>query len=478
MMKKIRSGAFTGRFFSWLFMSSVLLVLWAFLTPSENPGRDSAVSDEERLWKTAAAIRAFVEEFHVAPLKLREVAVYGEGSHDVSLYDAYGERLGYQVLSPDDWLLRAFGPDRSGNHTLNPADAFAASFQTEGPPVGFQYRWPGGPHFFPAPLLSGACSPDGTKCARIYQHDDLGQSLLLVQGYGDLPRVQLGFHDRVEEFLWLPDSSGLVLTGVGSERYRDGIYLWDLRTDATRLLWGASEALGRFADQSGDARWFLSLAGISPEGQLYAFASAKQEGQLLPDKFFVGDQLLVFDLGDRDKGHHPSKLAAPLPPDLLNPVLMGRRMLSALSCPDELSAEEGKLAAVAGWCQLSLTGEAGQVLMDWQGYSERVAGSVVFPYSLWILSLIYHDTRKLWAALDVKQQSLYSSDKKTQQILSAYGAEIAQALRQQLLAPQWTKAMAAYFQGMFFAREGLSFRMTDLVLQPQREGSDLPERDR
>ncbi|WP_457835994.1 hypothetical protein, partial [Staphylococcus aureus] len=68
-------------------------------------------------------------------------------------------------------------------------------------------------------------------------------------------------HDAVEEFLWLPAGDRIVFTATGSNRYRDGLYLWDLRTDSVINLLDTVHMQGQVAPAKTTASYWLALGG-------------------------------------------------------------------------------------------------------------------------------------------------------------------------------------------------------------------------
>lgn len=452
MTKKYKEKMPWSVFFMTLSLSSLFFGLWVFLTPLKTIRGGAQISDQLRLIANKKMIEKFVAEFQISPVSMREVAIYSE-DYTFYLYDQSGERLDYHPLTDRDWLLRAFGPDGMENTLLSAPDYYVSSFSDK-PLHGVMYTWPGKPHFFPAPVLSGSYSPDRKKFARIYQHDYLEQSLLLVRLADSDSFSLISFHDRVEEFLWLPDSGSIVFTAVGSERYRDGIYLWNLRTNTTNQLLSKGDLSFWQNDASREQQWFLSLAGISDEGLLYSFVAPRNESSLSLDGYFSGTWFRIFNL-DRNGEELKNRGMG----YIISPDEMSFGLIEAVNCFDGLGLQQE-------WCDLPLKGGFDEVLEKWQLFSQEVSNTPVFSYSMWVLSMIYHDAYALWNQLSPAEKRKLSQEK-VDEVLASYGAEIAQTLGEQPLTPHWIKAMAVYFWEMFVARESLSFRLTDLVLKPQ-----------
>ena len=72
---------------------------------------------------------------------------------------------------------------------------------------------------------------------------------------------------------------------------------------------------------------------------------------------------------------------------------------------------------------MPLKGGFDEVLEKWQLFSQEVSNTPVFSYSMWVLSMIYHDAYALWSQLSPAEKRKLSQEK-VDEVLASYGAEI------------------------------------------------------
>lgn len=391
-----------------------------------------------------------MQEFDMSPLRLREFQVFGIERYSY-LHDQYGQRFDYIPLSENEWILRSFGNDGIQNTLLTVYDDYIASW-TGKEQLGVTYEYPTPPHLYPSALLEGYLSPDGKMIAKLFKHEYLNHSILVVHELEGKPFVNVAFHDQVEEFYWLPDSKQIVFTASGSVRYKDGAYLWNLKTNTADQILG-KESILPWENSAGETyQWYLSLGGIDVDkNQLYLFIKPRSGHSMAFFEFFSPDSLFVYDLANtvpiEVKDQHQTILKA-FNKDPL------RGLMQINSC---------KLGTLLqkNWCHLSYNGFFEEVLLNWQNYTEGSARSQMFTYSLWVLSILYLDVLTLW---DQKSTNNKKSDP-TRDILATYGAEIAQTLRLQNMSPLWVQAMAEYFWELLIVGKTLPHSVTSISLK-------------
>lgn len=435
--------------------------LWVFLTPSEpNSFGNSHITNTLRLSANRKIIKEFTQEFHMSPLKLRELQIFGIDRYSY-LHDQYGERFDYIPLSENDWLLRSFGQDRIQNTLLTVYDQYTSSWVGE-QATGVNYGYPRPPHLYPAALLEGYYSPDGKLIAKLFKHEYLKQNTLVVYEVSGKPFVNVAFHDQVEEFYWLPDSKQIVFTASGSARYKDGAYLWNLQTNTADQILGAESILPWEGHQGETHHWYLSLGGIDiTTGQLYLYIVPRSQNILNFGELFSPESLFVYDLNE----------ARPVEAENLDEVLEAFQKDPLKGLTEIKDCAQGN-SLQQDWCQLQHHGFFEDVLLNWQTYTASSARSQMFAYSLWVLSIFYLDVLSLW---DEKASNQAQSEPDpTRDILATYGAEIAQTLRLQNMSPLWIQAMAESFWDKLIVGKALPAPISSINLDRELESKPNP----
>src|SRR5690606_20986824 len=156
---------------------------------------------------------------------------------------------------------------------------------------------------YPAALLAGAEAPGRKWRAEVFLDTDTGQRTLFVFGRATPSKVMIAPHDRIEEFLWLPDGLRIIFTATGSSRYGDGIYLWNLIDDSVENLAQTllQEALP--TPTRSELQLWLSIAGINVNGPTaYIYAAPRVPGGSLdPADFFNKSRLTAIRLPEGKK---------------------------------------------------------------------------------------------------------------------------------------------------------------------------------
>lgn len=419
---------------------------WLALTPPFNLPHRAQILTRQRLATLNVALHAYVTQWKTAPPDLATLRAFAAAeSFAFNAYDPYGERFNYLRLDERHYLLRSFGEDGEQNTLSTARDTGVIDW---GPRVSksltYQYVKPDKPHLYPAALLIGADAPDAQWTAKLYVDPERQTRQLLVRHRTKNGLFMVARHDAVEEFLWLPDSRRIVFTASGSERHRDGLFVWDLMTDAlTNLTELAGEA--RIEGPSGKGPMFwLSLAGIAPlDGGVvvYSFVAPRNNGELDPGTFFSSKQLRATIVGDVAGDFRPDE-----PPTLAAPLVAGRLDLTAHLLG------KGGLKVQRAWLTLPLAGNMEDVLLDWHTYSERETQGPLFPYTLWLLSSLYSESFAMMAPKDVRDAD----------VLRTFGTEIARALLNYPLAPTYIKALAMNTYNRLLDGQPLPYHMTQL----------------
>jgi len=253
------------------------------------------------------------------------------------------------------------------------------------------------------------------------------KQLVTFSQYGN-QNIAIAPHDHVDEFFWIPGTTKIIFTASQSQRYRDGIYLWDTRqTVAENLidqpdLWSALSS--RFKDHL-----FATLSGVFIENDrpyLLAFIQSASPGEeLSPYDFFSRKNIAVIDLNaGRLTDPTQFKFIANLKPE----NFLFKNLFAAEPVPDSnllapLQREYANLPRSEPWRF---------ILESWQPFTSRNMGSPVFYYSLWYL-IAFYDQFSATAA---------TSSEKT--VTAGYTHELATALSQNELAPSYLTGMAIW----------------------------------
>lgn len=426
-----------------------LPAVWTSLTPPFTPPYAAEMRTRRRLHTDLKVIRAFIQEFKKTPLDLGQLRSYAAAKHlPFRAYDALGERLDYVRLDDRHYLLRSFGQDQEQNRITGERD-YGVMLWGPAPQSGPTYVFPTQPtaKTFPVILLMGADSPDHKWLARLFVDPAYKTRQLVVRSRERLSTVMLAGHDHIDEFLWLPDGHRIVFVASGSEKQRDGLYLWDLEQDTlVNLLEVASSKLSASAGQSPKKLW-LALAGVTfPGPKLFAFVTPRHEGGLDARVFFSFEHLIGFEIQAHDQAKEVPRedlqLATIESPLNLPPFQTGF-----------LVRRGGGLLTQALYSALPLRGEAEDVLLAWQKFSEKSGDTPLFSYSLLMLAAIY----------GAASERLQSKDALSATSLRSFGTEIARALLNYPLAPSYLRGLALYTYESLMEGRSVPLRIPELT---------------
>lgn len=444
----------------------VLPILWIGLSLSPRAPISATSRTVTTLTATKSTLNAFRKANKRLPLDLGEALAWAR-AHDHPMYrfDALGNRLAYTRLSATHYVLRSFGRDERQARFHGNADFAALNFRPADT-TALSYRYSSIPSMdmYPAALLAGAEAPGRKWRAEVFLDHETGARTLFVFGRSSPAKIMLAPHDRVEEFLWLPDGLRIIFTATGSSRYGDGVFLWNLIDDSVENLWRTVMASGLPTPTRSEEKLWLSLAGINVNGPTaYIYAKPSTPGGVLnPADFFNKSNLTAVRLPEGEK----------------RPRLVSPQRLSALDLPPflkplDLTAQVDMTAMTpvqAKWLELSLHGEAEKVLVRWQDFSETQAGTILFPYCLWYLSSIYAESFNL----------MIQAESRDSEVLRSYGAEIAQGLMDYRVGPSYLRALGRYTYMKLLAGEPLPYQFAHLRghEEPLPELPDHPEMTR
>lgn len=384
------------------------------------PGVKSQLDESQRL------IEDFVIQNQRLPWQLAELRLHARSAGDFwSPYDAFGHGLLYIALSESAFLLKSFGADARENSLGSPVDPSILRGVGEiGQGIRAVTSNLSQPRIYQGAYLDGLQSPAFSLTARLLVHRALRSRRLLVIDPLRPDFSLVSFHDAVEEFLWLPSGYELVFTAQGSQRYEDGVYYWNLKTDRTfNLLDDIRQEF--WPSLPAEEIIYTSLSHISEEPPLlYLHAQVARETALDPHAFYRLQNFFAVSLGSLR--HQKATIQhVPHDPDYSvfdYPLQHSDLIEVKKQTPRPLQVE---------WLQLSLSGHPEDLLSQWQEFTSRAAGNPMLPYSLWWLASLYNDSFRYMTNFEPNQA----------QVLRNFGIEISEALSTLPTAPAHIRAM-------------------------------------
>lgn len=394
--------------------------MWVVLIPTDLLTRWSNANTIEKLKLTQFAVNLFEKQFHRLPISLAEIRTFLLSQNiDFHPYDSYGRRLSYVPLSESEYFVKSFGEDAAANSIGTQKDLSIVHMESvKRIPASQNTKDRRLMHIFPAPLLVGN-RPDSTPYfARIITNESTYNKRLIVRGMQDTNFIITAFHENVHEFLWLDKDSKIIFTANGSSRYRDGIYLWNIKTDKTENV--LTEIQERFFPKSKSFYTALSSVDIQQK-KAYVFVQPKTNAALNPDNFYRRNKLFTIDYSR--KKIKISRQKAP------NSIFEFR-----VSPQDGMKVAPLALQEQKEWYQLATVGDLEKTLISWQNYCTKYSSSTLRPYCLWWLTSLYCDASKQLAELSPEKA----------RVMQNYGLETARFLDEQIFAPEYLRAMGLY----------------------------------
>jgi hypothetical protein len=389
-------------------------------------------------------LRNYLKTTGTPPPTLAELRLFAASEgQNFDPYDGYNQRFEYLKLDSNNFFLRSFGTDGIQN-TLDVQNDY--NYMTwnieEGLGLVYRYDQAGQFQLYPSALLLGAHSPNQLWQSRIFLDKDTGERKLIVRHLNKNHLYMIAPHDRIEEYLWVPNSYQIVYTATSSRKYRDGVYLWNLQTDEVINL--LDIAISESAATSTEKAFYLALAGMSvTKSTLYAYVAPRRSLQLDPTEFFNAGKVLAFRI--REEGR--PKLA---------PLTKEERTLADSPLTAKFVLQESFYNIAAGstaqqaWLRLPLEGQIEGTLQAWQEFSVNEADTPLFAYCLWYLSLLYGEGAR----------ALGKSPEATG--LRSIGAEFSKALMNFPHSPSYLRGLAEFHFQSYLNGKDLPYRISRL----------------
>ena len=357
-------------------------------------------------------------------------------------YDSWGSRLKYLLVSKQWFYLKSFGADLMENQIASEPDLNIDNIDPlPSEPPSLLTNQGSALHVYPGPVLYGLKSPTNALVAQLSVDQESNAKRLIIRDLADKDFLLSSFHDKVQEYYWTSTGDRLVFTASGSYRYEDGIYIWDLNTN--RII-NIIELMKRHFAKLKSEKLYMALSTVDSESRrIFVFLKPMRDLMLDPSEFYSTKNLYSFRWDDTEN----------IPIDLESYQTASATVFDKSLTPTTmLESEFSGSQAQQAWLALPFTGEITGVLEKWQDYCVTYHRSPVFPYALFWLASLYGES--------VAQ--LQSKNQEQAFVLRNYGIEIAQALDDQITAPEYLRAMALYIKYQLQNNQRLSFSFTRL----------------
>ncbi len=396
------------------------------------------------LKNTDTMIQNYAEMYGETPQNLSEIRAFTK-AHGFSsqTFDVYGERFQYIRLDRQNYILRSFGVDGLQNTLLRDRDLGLFKVKgkkTKGNGLMHRFGTVETVRFYPASLLLGAISPNQTWLARVFVDRKRNTKQLIVQHREKKDFFLVAPHDSVEEFLWHPDGHTIIFSATSSNRYKDGIYLWNLIDDSLINILDTATFRMQLDELSKEGLVYASLAGIDVEGpKLFAYVAPRTTTTLNPNLFFSPKHLLSFEL--LESGRKPViKTMATNSKPFPSPLIGLLKPNTLIFTGSDGTREQRQ------WLQLSFEGPMESVITEWQKMSEYLSETPLFPYSLWYFSILYSEAYQIAKVphQDTKTKNNPMKSPEQVEIVRSYATELSGALMKLPTAPSYLRGLGAY----------------------------------
>ncbi len=425
-------------------------ILWIALAFGASHGflhfnRTRASITEAKVW-----VERFQNDFHRLPTHLAEVRALARSyKTPIVPYDSYGMRLQYVALTDTDYLIKSFGRDEQENHLNTAVDPTFSTLSSQAETfVQAENFQESVPQFYQAALLDGSQSPESGLIASLQLQVKLKNRQLLVRSPKSPDFFMIAFHDRVEEFLWLPGGQELIFSATGSDRYEDGLFYWNLKDNSIHNL--LPDLKKQFwPELPDDSHFFIALSHISQEPALiYILLTAAESEELNPKMFYSFKNLIALPIG---QGLESKVTAQRIQTDLaftaFDYTFSQERLLKTAEMASPVQQE---------WLALSLEGDTEELISQWQDFSSNHAENPMCVYGLWWLSSVYNDA--------FRQLSQRGSPEA--HAIRNFGIEISEALASMPTAPEYLRAMGRFLKKNLLLSRAADYNVTSLPETP------------
>ena len=375
-------------------------------------------------------IQTYVRKYGEAPPSLNELRFFAKVKGKFYQgFDAWGERLEYLPLGKINYTMRSFGED--GEQNTESSDSDPGVFRW-GQMVsrGLQYSFDLAENVMRPAVVLFAGSDDRERKwnAKLFLDQATGARRLLVRSKSLARLFMLAPHDSVEEFLWLPSGERIVFTASGSNRYGDGVWIWDLKTDHIWNILELGENSGGYKPTSQARSLHVALGYVSNESypKIGVYIAPADVRPLNPKWFFSKKNLQVFEVGDGENARLLSESE-------ITSSNLNSHATFDYSWLTSSTVESGGVGSnlQKEWLNLPRNGNWESAMHKWQDYAAQYPQSPLAAYAVWALSMFYRD------AYTAHQ----NSNSKDAEILRSFSDELGDALSKMPSAPGWMRAV-------------------------------------
>lgn len=427
-------------------------LMWLLLIP---PAPSSTTIEEYEVQQLQTAhklIDWFRTEFGEVPRSLTELRAYSRYvGTNLSSHDVFGRPLQYLRLDSDHFMLRSFGTDGLQNTLLEEEDHGLISWSALNHPAPvLQSVTEANDNPYSPALLLGSNSPNEQWFAKLFVSRRDGVRHLLVNHRKRQKLFMVAQHDMIEEFVWLPNGYQLIYTATGSDRYSDGLYLWDLLEDrTTNLLEVVNQDSRSLKLSQANRKLWISLNGVNHQRNSVYVYIAPQTSKPLDPRFFYGAERL-YEFAIPMTTGSPKLLAAR---SRLNAGKTDIWSPSLTFLKDKMNLPKSLPETQANFLSLPLQGDVEKTLQAWQQFCSATEDASL-PYCLWYLAALFNDSVRL-----TKSQPDQTADR-----LRELGAEMALATMKYQLTPSYVRAIAQYMFELMIEEQLVPMRISLLSL--------------
>ena len=410
------------------------------ITPDYQRSYLGAPNTNAQIKRARGLIKLFRKEYRRVPKNLSELRHFSYQRKRVfTPYDGYAQRLFYKNFTDRSYLIWSL-PNATKRGKAPEKGHISTNIPNFYKPILVQPDPLTPKKLYPAIFLAGLKHKKNNYVARVFRNTTNNEKTLLVQDISNKHILFLADHPGVEEILWL-NKDVLIYTATGDSLRKDNIYAWHIKTGATTPLLGEdyhTKGPSPFATLKSDKTLFLSLAGKN-KNKVFAYV-AERNSHILNPMDFMSPRNLV-ELSFDKKG----RLIAVKKGENIKETAQDKRPF--------FKAAQKKLGSKSQrvWSSLPLDGSPQHIIESWQNFSIKYSRSPLFPYSLFCLSVLYHDVH----------QSLKASvsTHKEAHALRSFGAEIAESLFMVPAAPSYLKAYGHHMWSSLKKEENLEFSL-------------------
>lgn len=418
----------------WIVTTLVLLymlaTMWCYLCLYQPilPHADSVTS--ERIQANLSTIKSYIAKEELTPLSIADIRSYAINSKNpFYAYDGYGERFDYIRLDSKHFALRSYGGSHNTSQLLGPEEpGYITKELIPSIAPTYEFNQNFSPARFPVALLEGSDSANAIWFAKLFvDRQQLSKRLVVFDRKKN--RYIIAPHDNIEEFLWLPSGYQIVYTASGSQRYRDGVFIWNLLDGNTLNLVDLTLQTGGHPISQSTPIW-ASLAGIDILGpDIYFFMVPRFGNSLNPELFYQRENLYAFRVGEDQKPNVT-------PEEFKKHPGHARQLLSTPPQQPELLRFHAADNEVQNqWLELPINENLEETLLAWQNFTESNSQSPLFAYALWFMSSFYGEAYEHFSRIK-KNGHAHS--------LRAFGVELSQATYQFGLSPTYIQGFANF----------------------------------